>query len=140
MKKYIPIAIVVLSNTVYHIAAKGTSQSINAFASLIITYIVGLLCCLVLFYTTSEDKSLRKELKKVNWATFVLGICIAFLEFGNIMMYKVGWDISVGSLVSNISLAVVLILIGVFFYKEKLSKRKITGMLLCAAGFVMINL
>jgi uncharacterized membrane protein len=51
---------------------------------------------------------------------FILGIAIVGLEFGNIYMYKVGWNISIGSLVSNmLSLAVILIIVGVMYIKKR---------------------
>ncbi|MPN55164.1 hypothetical protein SDC9_202843 [bioreactor metagenome] len=55
------------------------------------------------------------------------------------MMYKVGWNISIGSLVANICLAVALVLIGVFLYRENLSMNNIIGMILCISGLIFIN-
>ena len=44
-----PILLVVLSNTVYQICAKGVPSEMNPFASLVITYLVGAAVSFVLF-------------------------------------------------------------------------------------------
>ena len=45
----------------------------------------------------------------------------------------------IGSLVSNIALAVLLILIGVLLYKESINIQKIIGIGLCLTGLILIN-
>lgn len=140
LKKLIPIFVVAGSNVIYHMSAKGTSPTVNPFASMIGTYLISIVLCFVFFYFTSENKSITKEFKKANWATFVLGICLALLEFGNIMMYKLGWNISVGSLIYNIALAVILLFLGTIIYKDKLTTKKIAGAGLCIVGIVLLNI
>jgi len=49
------------------------------------------------------------------------GITIVGLEVGFIQMYRAGWNISIGSLVANIILAVVLIIVGLLIYKDNIS-------------------
>lgn len=69
----------------------------------------------------------------------MLGVAIVGLEFGYIMAYRAGWNISVGSLVANIILAIVLIPVGIFFYKEGFDLNKVFGVILCLAGLILIN-
>lgn len=139
MKKYIPILVIIGANIFYHISTKSTNPDMNPFASLIITYTLCILTCFVLYYVTSDRRCFREEIPMMNWATFVLGACLAFLEYGNIMMYKIGWDISIGSLIYNIALAIVLIAIGVIFYRDRMTKRKLAGVALCVAGLILLN-
>ena len=50
MLSYIwPIALVVLSNTVYQICSKSIPGSINPFASLTVTYMVAAVCAAILY-------------------------------------------------------------------------------------------
>ena len=91
-------------------------------------------------YTVSRgSRCLSQEVPLLNWAPFVLGISLVALEFGYILLYRVGWNISVGSLVCNIILAIILLAIGLLFYRELLSIRQIFGVLLCIAGLFFIN-
>jgi drug/metabolite transporter (DMT)-like permease len=75
----------------------------------------------------------------LNWTSPLLGIAIVGLEFGYIMAYRAGWNISVGSLVANILLALALIPIGILFYQEGFGLNKILGAILCIAGLILIN-
>lgn len=136
---YLPIITVVCSSVIYHVCAKSTSPKINAFASLAVTYLIGAVVSAGLYYLTSPTKRLAEELSRVNWATLVLGLAIVGLEAGNIFMYKVGWDISLGPLVTSSTLAVTLLAVGVLFYREELSLTKVVGIVLCVAGLILVN-
>lgn len=138
-KYYLPVFIAVFSNIIYDISAKSIPSHIHAMGLLVITYITSALCALILFYITSKEKSLRKELKKVNWAVFVLAVGCTGIDLGYIYLFRVGWPISLGSLVCNIGLAISMIIVGVLLYKEKLTLHHIAGIALCIGGFVMIN-
>lgn len=136
---YWPIALIVLSNVFYHICSKETPSVINPFASLTITYAVGLLLSLFLFFVTQKGGSLFSEYKHVNWASFVFGLTLVGLEAGYIYLYKAGWNISVGSLIASVLLAIALIVVGVLVYKETISLRKVAGVIICLVGLYFIN-
>ena len=136
---YWPIALIVLSNVFYHICSKETPQAINPFASLTVTYAVGLLMSLLLYFLTQKGGNLLSEYKHVNWVSFVFGLTLVGLEAGYIYMYKAGWNISVGSLIASVLLAVALMIIGVLVYKEAISLRKVIGALICLVGLYFIN-
>ena len=133
-----PIFIIVGANTVYNISAKSTPAGINSFASLAVSYLVAMVCSVVMYFITSEQKNLVAELSKANWTTYALGVAIVGLEFGFLCAYRVGWKISTASLFASISLACVLLIVGVLIYKEMLSLRQILGMGVCAVGLVLI--
>lgn len=133
-----PMLVVVGANTIYNISTKSTPTDINAFASLAVSYLIAAVSSVVLFFLTSDGKSLVTELVKTNWSTYALGIAIIGLEFGYICIYRAGWKISVASLVSNISLACVLLLVGLFVYKEVITLKQFIGMGICALGLMLI--
>ena len=133
------IGLIVFSNILYNICQKATPGSVNPFSSLMITYVTaalltGLALC---FYKT--DQGLLRSFAAVNWTSVALGVSIVGLEFGYLMAYRAGWDISVGSLVANIFLAVMLIPVGIFFFKEGFAVGKVLGVIFCLIGLVLIN-
>lgn len=136
---YIPILVVVLSNTIYHICSKSTPEGINVFASLTMTYLIAGVSSLILYFVTEKGGNLIAEYKQVNWASIVLGFAIIGLECGNIWMYKVGWNISTGQLVQAAILAVVLVIVGYLMYSEQLTLSKISGIAVCLVGLYLIN-
>lgn len=133
-----PILIVVAANTIYNISAKSTPANINSFASLSVTYLIAMICSLIMYFVTSEKKSLLLELSKANWTTYALGVAIVGLEFGFLCVYRAGWKIGIANLFASITLACVLLIVGFLLYKEALSLRQILGMGVCAVGLILI--
>ena len=133
-----PLLIVVGANTIYNISTKSTPSDVNAFASLATSYFIAMLGSVVMFFFTADSKNLLMEISKTNWSALALGIAIVGLEFGYICIYRAGWKIGVASLVANISLACVLLLIGLFVYKEVITLKQLLGMGICAIGLMLI--
>lgn len=133
------IFLIVLSNVMYNICQKSTPQKANPFASLLITYLTAALLSMIAFHFYKGDKHLWHSLKKLNWTSITLGFAIVGLEFGYLMAYRAGWNISVGSLVANIILALILIPVGILFYKEGFEVSKILGAAFCIVGLILIN-
>ena len=133
-----PILVVVGANTVYNISTKSMPTGVNSFAALAVSYAVGTLCSVIMFFVTSENKNLLLELSKTNWTSLALGMAIVALEFGYIGIYRAGWKVSAASLVANISLACILLVVGLWLYKETLSFRQILGMAVCIVGLILI--
>ena len=107
-----PLLIIVFSNTLYQICAKGIPAQMNTYASMTVTYAV---------------------------ATVVLGIVITGLEIGFIFAYKAGWKVSTLATLSNALLAVILVFVGRIGYHEAISWSKILGVAICLVGLYFIN-
>ena len=135
-----PIILVVLSNIVYQICAKSVPDQVSPFASLTVTYLIGAAFSAVMFLVTGKGAGFFKELSKMNWAPFVLGMVIVGLEVGFIYAYKAGWQVSTASIVQSSFLAVALIFVGYLLYHEALTWNKILGVVICLVGLVLINL
>lgn len=136
----LPIVLIVTSNVFYNISTKSTPSNVNSFASLTVTYLVAAAVSgLLLVCTTAGRDGVLVQFKNINWTSYVLGLSLVGLEFGYIQAYRAGWNISEGSLVANICLAAILVVVGVLFYKEKLTLYQLIGVVLCAVGLVFIN-
>jgi len=140
MIRYIwPIALVVLSNVVYHICAKSVPENVDPFASLTVTYLISAAMCGLLYFLLNKDADLIREYGKLNWTSFVFGIVIVGLEAGFIYAYKAGWQISAASIVQSSFLASALILVGFLIFREAISWNKLVGIAICIIGLVFIN-
>lgn len=134
-----PIGLVVLSNVVYQICAKAVPGGMSPFVSLFITYLVGAAASLAAFLALGRQANLLEELRKANWAPFVLGVVIVGLEVGFIYAYRLGWEVSVASVVQSSFLALALLVVGRVLYGETLSLSKIAGVAICLVGLYFIN-
>lgn len=134
-----PIALVILSNIVYQICAKSAPEAMHPLASLTVTYFVGAVCSLLLFFVLERGGNLLREYAKVNRAPFVLGLVIVGLEVGFLYAYKLGWEVSRASIVQSAFLSVALLFVGRLLYGEPLTARKLLGVGICLAGLWVIN-
>ena len=98
---------------------------VNAFASLSVTYLTCFVLSVIMFYATSSQKNLLTEISKVNWTSFVLGPFCRSPWNSVISALLGGMEASAGSLVANISLACVLLFVGLLLYKETISLRQV---------------
>ena len=140
MLSYIwPIALVVVSNTLYQVCAKSVPEGMNPLASLTVTYLIGAVVSCVMYYLLNRDANLFREIRLTNWAPIVLGIVIVGLEVGFIYAFRAGWQVSVAQIVSSAVVAVMMIFVGYLLYHEAVTWNKIVGIIICLAGLVLIN-
>ena len=60
-----PLALVVLSNVFYQISAKSVPKEMNPFVSLTITYAIGAVSSLILYYLLNKDTNIFYEYSKL---------------------------------------------------------------------------
>jgi drug/metabolite transporter (DMT)-like permease len=137
---YLTIAVTVLSNVLYHVFLKLTPQGSNPVVALSVTYGTSFLACILCLIAFPPAGGWSAALSKINWTSAALGLSILGLEFGFLLAYRAGWDISKAGIVSATAVAVVLIPVGVFAFKERLSLLNGLGLLLCILGLVLVNL
>ncbi len=134
-----PLAVIVFSNILYQICAKGIPEQMNTYASMSVTYAVATAFSVLGFFVTTKGGNILKELGYTNWASIILGIVITGLEVGFILAYKAGWKVSTLATVSNAFLAVALLFVGLFFYHEAINWNKVLGVIICLVGLWFIN-
>ena len=134
-----PVALVVLSNTLYQICAKSVPEGMNPLASLTVTYLIGAVVSCAMYYILNRNANLVREFRLLNWAPAVLGVVIVGLEVGFIYAFRAGWQVSVTQIVTSAAVAVILIFVGYLLYHEAITWNKIAGIIVCLAGLVLIN-
>lgn len=140
MASYIwPIALVVLSNTVYQICAKSIPETVNPLAALTITYLTAAAASVVLYCVLNRDVNLIQQWRQINWASIVLGLVLVGLEVGFIYAYKAGWQVSTAATVQSAFLAIILLVVGLILYREAITWNKIVGVAVCLIGLAILN-
>lgn len=136
---YFAIGLTIVANLFYHFSQKYTPSNANPFVSLIITYSVAIVICLIIFPFYSGGESLLSSVRKINWASFSLAFAIVGLEVGYLLAYRAGWNISLAALVSNVAFTLLVIPIGVWLMHETLSTINLIGIFFCIGGLVLVN-
>lgn len=134
-----PVVLIVVSNVVYQICAKGIPVQMNTYASMTVTYGVATIFSALAFFVTTKGGNILKEFSLTNWATVILGIVITGLEVGFIFAYKNGWKVSTLATVTNAFLAIALLVLGFALYHEVINWSKIIGVVICLVGLWFIN-
>ena len=133
------IAITVVSNVLYHVFQKLTPGEAHPILSLLLTYVAAFIFCLALFPFFPLTKPLGESVRQLNWTSVALGLAILGLEIGFLLAYRAGWELSMASLVSNTTVSLLLVGVGLSFFREKISFWNGAGVLLCLLGLVMVN-
>lgn len=134
-----PLLLVAGSNCFYHVCAKSTPEKVNAFGALTVTYLIGAAITGAVYLISVRPANALSELRNINWASFALGLAIVGLETGNLFLYRAGWRVSIGSLLTNICTAMGLLLIGFLLFHEQITARQLVGAAVCAAGLFLIT-
>lgn len=137
---YISMLIVIISNILYHISQKSISKTLNPMISMIITYSTALIITLMLLLIFPVEKgSIPTEIKSINWASVLLGFAAVGLEVGFLLVYRSGWNISFAAIFSNVIVTMLLIPIGMYFFKDKITPTNTLGVILSIVGILLIN-
>ena len=134
-----PVALIVASNVLYQVCAKGVPEGMDPFAALSVTYGVGTAVSLVFYFLMNRDGTLLREYGQINWAPVVLGLVIVGLEVGYIFAYKAGWPVSTVATVQSAFLAIALLALGALVYHEPVTRDKVLGVVICLVGLGFLN-
>jgi len=74
-----------------------------------------------------------------DWSSIGLAFAIVGLELGYILAYRSQWNISLGPLVANVAVAVLLLPVGLILFREKLSPLNALGVGVCLVGLMMVT-
>lgn len=133
------LAIAIVATVGYHVALKLTPAAANPFLSLAVTYAIVTALFAAIYAVTPGSASLREALPQLNWTVVALAATIGLLDLGFLMLYRGGFNLSLGQLVTQSAAALLLLLLGVAYFREKLSLANMGGILLCVLGLWLIN-
>jgi uncharacterized membrane protein len=139
MRVYVAsIALAIGGNALYHFSQKSIPAVAPPLLSLLVTYAVALLATVLLLPFWPESRSVGNGLRSLNWASVAVGLAIVAIELGFLLAYRSGWRMSVGSVVVNVSVALLLVPVGLFAFRERLSSTNALGIVLCIAGLILL--
>ncbi len=133
------MVLAIVATTVYHLFTRSIPAGVHPLVSIIITYLTAILICLALLPFFPLDASLGESLRRVNWASFAVGLAIVGIEMGFLLAYRAGWNISLAALIANVAVTVILLPVGLLAFKERLTSGQVIGMVLCVAGLILVN-
>lgn len=136
---WLSAGLIVVSNVAYHVCQKSIPPGVDPVGSVIITYIVATVVSLGILPAFSSGSNAFLVARNLSWANVLLGISIIGIEIGYLLLYRSGWNVSVGQVFCNTLVALLLIPIGVFLFKEKLIVANYVGIILAMLGIYLIT-
>lgn len=136
---YVTLGLTVVSTVIYHLAQKSTPATAHPIFALAVTYAVATLTCLVLLIVAPLRKGWIDSFRELNWATFALALAVVGIEIGYLLAYRAGWAISLADIASNSAVGLLLLPIGLFLFKERVSNVNLTGVGVCLLGLILLN-
>ncbi len=134
-----PLLMTIIGGALYHLSSKSVPRTLHPLSAIIIAYAAAITLCLVAALFYQADESFVASFREIGWAAIGLGAGAAMIEVGFLLAYRDGWQLSVTSIIVNVSVAVVLIPVGLALFRERLSGWNVLGIILCLAGLVLIS-
>lgn len=137
---YFSIGLALLATVGYHLIQKMIPPGVNPVLSVIVTYLASLgLSLPLLLWAFPVQGGLMPALRQINWASVALALALVGLEIGFLLVYRSGWNVSLAALIVNVAATVILIPLGLFLFKDKVSVTNLAGIGVCLVGLVMVN-
>jgi len=138
MTFYLPIVLMALATTVYHVAQKSVPSHVSPMLSLTVNYVTALVVTLLLLPLYPQRTTVSWSFRNVNWASYAVGVSIVGVELAVLLAYRVGWKISLASVVGSVTTALLLVAVGLLFFNEHLSPKNVAGIAFCLVGLALI--
>ena len=133
------LLVAVVCTVGYHLVLKLTPAGANPLLSLLVTYaLVSVLFGAILLAAPGEF-AWRQEVRQLNWTALALAVTIVGLDLGFLFLYRGGFAVSLGALVTQSAAATLLLMVGVAVFRERLSVANGVGLVLCLAGLWLVN-
>ena len=134
---YFSFFLVVAGNILYHLSQKSIPKGLNPAFSVTVSYVVALALSAAL-YPFLSAQPIRESAREINWASAGVGVSAVAIEFGFLLAYRAGWNLSIASATASAAIALILIPVGILLYRERLSALNVVGLLLCLVGLVLV--
>lgn len=136
---YLSAAAAIVGTVGYHLLMKKVPNTINPVVSLIGIYVAIVILAALMLPLFLNNGDFTASLKQMTWIQAGIAACIILMEIGFLLMYRSGWDLSTGNVVTGAIINIALVLVGVVILKEGLSYINLVGAVLCIVGVILIG-
>ncbi len=135
---YLPLFTTTAAVALSQFLQKTVPRHVHPLAALMVIYGVAFLVSLGAYLCTPGRAELWTALGQVSWVSYALGFVILGFESGSLLAYRYGWKVSTYSMVVNAASGVLLLPMGMWVFREKLTSSHWLGALLCLGGLVLL--
>ena len=136
---YISAAMAVVGAISYQYFVKRVPVDLNPVVSVIGVYLSVLVLSTVLLLLVPSAGGLASQFRHLGWIQLAIAVSVIFIEIGYLLMYRYGWNLSTGNLVTGVVINVVLVGLGIVLLREKANAVNILGIALSILGVALIS-
>ena len=136
---YLSAGIAIIGAVGYQYFVSRIPVTINPIISVLGMYLAVLVLSFFLLPLFPAEGGLINQIRQLNWLQLALAVSIILIELGFLLMYRFGWNLSTGNLITGVVVNIILLAIGVIFLKEKMSLINVVGAALCILGVSLIS-
>jgi drug/metabolite transporter (DMT)-like permease len=131
--------------TIAGVAYQTTSKSVaSQLPVFFMAAVVGLVCfCLSASVLLFQSSSLP-SLKEISWSAgiriLLLGVFAWAIEFGYLMLYRAQAPLSISRIVIMSFTGILLLTIGVFYFREEINRYQIAGVFTVLLGLALLSI
>lgn len=137
---YLSAIIAIVGAVGYQYFVKQVPSTINPIVSVIGMYVVVLVVSIFLLPLFPSEGGLWAHFKQLNWIQIALAGAVLMIELGFLLMYRYGWNLSTGNVVTGVFVNMTLVGIGIAVLKEPVSNTNIIGIILSIIGVALISI
>jgi drug/metabolite transporter (DMT)-like permease len=129
----------ILGGVTYHLFVKRISPTIHPIVSIVGIYVGVLLLSVLLLVLFPPAEGYREHFRQITWVQFAVAVSVFLIELGFVLMYRSGWNLSTGNLVTGVFINLSLLGLGLLLLHEKISLINAIGIVLSIIGVAMIS-
>lgn len=135
---YWSMIFVVAGNLLYQVSQKSIPRNLDPVFSVFVSYVTALSLSALLI-PFAATRPLRESWRETTWASVGVGVGAFVIEFAFLFVYRAGWNISLAAFAGGAALAAILVPVGVFLYRERLSWINVLGLVFCLVGVALVT-
>ena len=136
---YVSAMITVIGAVSYHYFISRVPASLNPVVAVIGIYIAVLILGVTLLPLFPPEGGMAQQIRQLSWIQIAVAASVFMLELGFLLMYRHGWTISTGNLVTGAVINTTLLGLGVILLGDKASLTNVIGVAVCIVGVALIG-
>ena len=136
---YVSALVAITGAVSYQFFVKRVPASINPLVSVIGMYVAVLALGVFLLPLSPAEGGLRRHFRQLSWIQLALAVSVIMIELGFLLMYRYGWSLGTGNLVTGVFVNLILVGLGVVLLGEKVNLVNAVGIAFCILGVALIS-
>jgi drug/metabolite transporter (DMT)-like permease len=136
---YISACVAIVGAVGYQYFVKRVPGPLNPIVSVIGMYVVVLVISVMLLPFFPAEGGLRHHFRQLSWIQLALAVSVIMIELGFLLMYRYGWNLSAGNLVTGVFVNIILVGLGVTLLGEKVNLVNAVGIAFSVLGVALIS-